>query len=222
MSDFMERRKAWNQAVSRTVIAYLNGHNDPNFSLYDAAATKIPPKKSYSAYHIDIMISILRNNISTRARNQQTDKTNQDVLTIMNWLRQGSSTDAGWVHFNSPGFTFRLNWRCYICCSLDQTGKMLNLLFNTFKRRNMLIPYFKVASHDEAINRNDTIVAWFSDYSTAQLWANTAMSSPVIWREGIAPPGRMYWKNTVSIDIEDSMTTTSRVADAAYDILEQQ
>ncbi|EXF94064.1 hypothetical protein HK44_003600 [Pseudomonas fluorescens HK44] len=199
-----------NTAVNATATLFAA---DPTTDAYSHAAYTVGLKVAPAGYAAAVTGAISVDPRITAAQNQNTGLAAPHWGTVTAWLAAGST--AYWVHFFSNNPPVAPAYRCYVCCNLAHTGNMLTALLGAYAGGRTL--YFKVATHDEAQMRNDTIVSWHDTLQDAVLWANTA-SANLGWLNGRAPGGTFGGVLTDSVGIDAEVagqTSTNKIAEKA-------
>ncbi|KZN19676.1 MULTISPECIES: hypothetical protein [Pseudomonas] len=194
--DDSDINQHFNNAANNTATLI---NNNPGADAYNLAAYTIGLKAAVLNYTGPIIHAILSDARIVQAFNQGTQQLTSNLLLSGQWLLTGSN--AYWVHYYSNNMPLISQYRCYICCNLANTGAMLSALLNGYAGHL----YFKVATHDEATMRNDTIVSWHDTLAEAITWARIAEHN-LAWLNGTAPAG------TFGAAISDSIGIASEVA----------
>ncbi|MGW8466271.1 hypothetical protein [Pseudomonas sp. CLCA07] len=208
--DDLDVSHRFNTAVNTTAARFTA---NPNVDAYDHAAYTVGLKAAAAGYAAAVTGAIGVDARIITAQNQNTLAQAPNWGTVAAWLAPGST--AYWVHFFSNNMPAAAAYRCYVCCNLADTGNMLTALLGVYAGGRTL--YFKVATHDEATMRNDTIVSWHDTLQDAVLWANTASANPG-WLNGRAPSGTFGGVLTDSVGIDAEVagqTSTNKIAEKA-------
>ena len=198
----------FNDAVRATTQQVLQGA-DP----YNAAAALANPKPAFANYAADVMAPIVASNRIVQFYNQQSRQTTTVTALAQGWLLPGSN--AAWVHCYSANVPNPSTYRSYVCADLAYAGTLLGFCLQGYPAASPL--YFKVAAHDEARGRNDTIVAWHATLADAQAWLASVRNNQAQML-GNAPAGTYGGLGNTSIGIDGEQpgqTSTLKIAQAA-------
>jgi hypothetical protein len=177
---------------------------------YDAAAYGGPGKAAFPGYAAQVASVIYTDGRITNLYNQGLNQHTPNTFQVRPWL---NAPGTFWVHCFSNNMPNQAPYRVYVCTRLDQTHSVLRQLLQGYNGSLK----FKVAAHDEAQRRNDTIVSWHANLQEARLWADIARANAGLL-EGEAPAGTFGGLDTYAVGIDTEVqgdTSTSRVARAA-------
>ena len=204
-TDDLNRR--FKSAANRAADGIQAG-DDP----YDAAAYGGPGKVAAPGYAANVAAVIAGDNRIIQIFNQGLDAYHTPIFT-QPLLNRG---DAFWVHFFTNNLPNPTPYRVYVCTQLAQTHNVLQQLLQGYNAPLK----FKVATHPEAQQRNDTIVSWHQSLADARLWANIARANAGLL-DGEAPAGTFGGIDTSAVGIDSEVagdTSTSRIARAAVGV----
>ena len=174
---------------------------------YDAAAYGGPGKAAAAGYSARIAAVIYTGARITHIYNQGQGVDSNSLFDARPWL---DGIDTYWVHCMTNNMPDPTPYRVYVCTNLAQTHNVLRQLLQNYNRPL----YFKVAAHNEAQIRNDTIVSWHQSLADAKDWATIARANAG-HLEGDAPAGTFGGITTHSIGIDTEVqgdTSTSKIA----------
>jgi hypothetical protein len=180
-------------------------------SSYIAAAYGGPGKAPYPNYAASVAAVIFQDGRITSILNQGRNSQSANKFWVDPWL---NAADTYWVHCFSNNVPNPSAYRVYVCTRLDQAHVVLQRLLQGYNNNSL---QFKVAAHQEAQIRNDTIVSWHSSINDARAWGDIASANAAML-EGEAPAGTFGLFNTRAVGIDTEVqgdTSTSRVARAA-------
>jgi hypothetical protein len=186
---------------------------------YGAAAYMAVPKAAFLNYAQQVMASIIMAGRANSAMNQQTGARTTSRPLAQTWLDTGSA--AGFVHFFTSNPPPPNTYRAYVCAQLPHAGTLLLFLLTNYPFDSPL--EFKVATHDAARTRNDTIVSWHATLADARTWIDSVRNHGHLM-EGNVPAGVYGGAGNPSIGIDEDLegqSSTGKIADRAKQITDQ-